>query len=773
MMRVVAFFFVALLWSATASAQSVSIEGCAVDYHDILNILKDNIFTPNAKTEGRIIGYRRTDGLPVEVRCPEAQLMAQEIDWDQEAKTLTLRGQVVFQQGGTRIAAVRGEFNRKTQLGRFETASGTLQLTDRATDRTLFGALEPEAYFTAALIEKIGEKTYRLTDATFTTCVQPSRRWEMMMSRLTFTVDRHATMRNARLLVKDVSVMYLPYFRYPIQEDNRATGFLMPGYGSSTYRGFTLSNAFFWAMKRNMDLTLYHDWFTKSGHGLGADYRYVGIGGAANVQFQVVNEKSAFGNDGTQPTSSKRSYRFQGGLNQSLPGRIRVQGRANFFTDVTTQQLYQSDINAFTQRTSSFGLNATGSWGRINASAQADRNDVYYGTAASSYRTFPRINVTASDAPMTPLKIYIGGSVEAVNFARFDDVDDPDTRSTMFRTDGRVSMRRTLSMGPALTLTPSVSARRTEWNARQDPETRERIEAPITRELFEAQLVMSGPVFSRVFNTEGNRWVERFKHVIEPSVSVKRVSAFDAFDEVIPFDPGVDTIVGGVTQVSYGIRNTLHARVRQVDGESVARPVAALDLRQSYYSDERAAQYDGLSSTSFGPQYSLLPPPSKFSPWRLALNLWPTTTISADFGLEYDTQFKAVRSYSASARITQAVLDFSGTWNKQQVIAGLPNYSDPRYANHSLSLSGRLKKPGGGASLTYSTAIDILNSRFLQHRFGAFYNAQCCGIAMDYVVANYSHLGFRNDKRFSLSFSLAGIGTFVNPFGVFGNNGRQ
>ena len=215
-MRVVLFLFVALLWSTTASAQSMNIAGCVVDYHDILEILKPGSLNPAAKTDDKLIGYRRKDGLPVEVRCPDVQLMAQEIDWDQAAQVLTLRDQVVFQQGGTRIAAVRGEFNRKTQLGRFETASGTLQLTDTTTDRTLFGALEPEAYFTATLIEKIGDKTYRLTDATFTTCVQPSRRWQMMMSRLTFTVDRYATMRNARLLVKDVSVLYLPFFYYPI-----------------------------------------------------------------------------------------------------------------------------------------------------------------------------------------------------------------------------------------------------------------------------------------------------------------------------------------------------------------------------------------------------------------------------------------------------------------------------------------------------------------------------------------------------------------------------
>ncbi len=767
-MRVLMFFLVAFLWSTTASAQTMAIGDCKVDYHTV-----DPIMDPAALTKPIGAKWRRSDGLPVEVRCPEVQVYAQEIDyWSSEGR-LELRGQVVFQQGGTRVAAVRGEYNRRTQLGRFETASGTLQLTDKEIDRTLFGSLEPEATFTAKLIEKIGPKKYRLTDATFTTCVQPSRRWQIMSSKLTFTVDKYATMQNARLMVKDVSVVYLPFFYYPIQEDNRATGFLMPGYGSSTYRGFTLSNAFFWAINRNSDATIYHDWFARSGQGAGLDYRYVNHGGSGDVRLYAINEKSVLADDGSVSTPSKRSYEFRGNLVQRLPGNINVQGRADFFTDVATQQLYQSDINAFTQRTSSFGLNANGAWGRMSATAQAERNDIYYGLVASSYRTFPRVNLTLSQAPIGRTKIYVGGSFETVNLARFGNIDDPDTREAMFRTDAGVVVRAPISLGPALSLRPQVSFRRTQWNARRDPVTGARVEESISRQLFDAQLSMTGPVFSRIYNTEGNRWLERVKHVVEPSVTISRRSAFDRFDEIIPLDPGVDLIVGGVTQVRYGISNQVLARVRQADGESMSRELASLSVTQSYYSDENAAQYDGLSGTSFGPQTTILPPPSKFSPWSVSLNVSPAQTVQGSFGLEYDTKFGAVRSYRASTTITQPAFDVSTSWSKQQVIPGLSGYSDPRYATHQLNFSGRLRKPGGGASIAYSTYIDILNDRFLQHRFGAFYNAQCCGVAVDYVIANYSHYGLRNDKRFSLSFSLAGVGSFVNPLGVFGNNGRQ
>jgi LPS-assembly protein len=229
-----------------------------------------------------------------------------------------------------------------------------------------------------------------------------------------------------------------------------------------------------------------------------------------------------------------------------------------------------------------------------------------------------------------------------------------------------------------------------------------------------------------------------------------------------------------VTQVSYGLTNSLLARVRQADGAPAqVRQLLSLSLTQSYYTDQRAASYDRQNQSSLGEDGSQLPPPTNFTPIRASLSLTPSPTITGEFGFEYDTRFDAVRSYRASAMINRPMLDFTGSWTKQQVIPGLAGYSDPRYAAHSVSFSSRFKKSDGRASLAYATAVDILNSRFLQHRFGAFYNAQCCGIAVDYVVVNLSHYGLRNDKRFSFSFSLAGIGSFVNPLGVFGNNGRE
>ena len=51
------------------------------------------------------------------------------------------------------------------------------------------------------------------------------------------------------------------------------------------------------------------------------------------------------------------------------------------------------------------------------------------------------------------------------------------------------------------------------------------------------------------------------------------------------------------------------------------------------------------------------------------------------------------------------------------------------------------------------------------------YLAQCCGVQADFQTINYpSGLGFPipSDRRFNFSFVLAGLGTFSNFFGAFG-----
>src|SRR5439155_19605623 len=129
-------------------------------------------------------------------------------------------------------------------------------------------------YFFGETVDKIGPRTYKITKGGFTTCVQPTPRWDLHADTIVLKLDHYTLLKQVVMNVKGVPLFYLPMLYYPTKKEDRATGFLIPTYGSSTVQGHSIHNAFFWAIDRSQDATLMHDWFSKAGQGVGTEYRY-------------------------------------------------------------------------------------------------------------------------------------------------------------------------------------------------------------------------------------------------------------------------------------------------------------------------------------------------------------------------------------------------------------------------------------------------------------------------------------------------------------------
>ena len=241
---------------------------------------------------------------PVQIACDNMLFFADHVEYFQQEGRVTAQGHVVYESDGNRISAERMEFNTKTRTGTFYVASGTATLQGKASASAgMLGGQEPDLMFRGDEIHKIGPKKYRIVGGNFTTCVQPTPRWEMQSHSITLNLDDYALLKNAVLRVKNVPLMYLPMFYFPIQEDDRATGFVMPIYGNTTTRGHSISNAFFWAISRSQDATFMHDWFSKAGQQMGGEYRYIlgpGSQGNSTVSFLKEPERTIPGSDGTE-----------------------------------------------------------------------------------------------------------------------------------------------------------------------------------------------------------------------------------------------------------------------------------------------------------------------------------------------------------------------------------------------------------------------------------------------------------------------------------------
>ncbi len=687
---------------------------------------------------------------------------------------LVATGNVVFSGENARLAADRAEFNYETGTGLFFSATGSTELVEDI-EPSMFGTQEPEMRFWGALIEKLGPRNYRLTDGGFTSCIQPTPRWEVRTSSTQIDLDRHARVRNMLLLVKGVPLFYLPYLYYPVQEEDRATGFLMPTYGSSTVQGHSISNAFFWAIDRSHDATVFHDWLTTTGQGMGGEYRYVlGQGSRGEAETYLLNENEqpdpSRGGDAVRP--ARRSFRMRGDLQHAITDSIQARGQVDYFSDIEVQQTYQRDIFQATNSSRTFGGNVTGSWNAYTLNGTADFRETFFGlNDASLHGAGPRVSFSQSERQLGTLPVYYGFNSEYANLLQRQSFGDTVTDSGLTRFDVNPLVRAPFTRWPFLTFNTSLGYRRTHWRESIDLETMEQVGTPISRSLIEMAAEITGPVFVKIWDTPNTDYSERMKHVIEPWLSVERATAVDNFEQIVRID-STDSIVGATTRLRYGIDNRLYAR----RGESGAQEFLTIGVEQTYYTDARASQFDPQFLTSFQQTVSRTPrpTPSNLSPLALTVRAAITEGIDGSLRAEYDTHFMALRTIRADADIGYGGWLHQRTgWSQRRFVEGLSGFDNPNYLDHTLNSFTNVRALDNKWGGVYQFNYDVHLGRMVQQRILAYYNAQCCGFSVEYQTYNLGNLGFfrtlpAQDKRLNVSFTLAGLGTFANLLGAFG-----
>jgi len=112
-------------------------------------------------------------------------------------------------------------------------------------------------------------------NASYTTCPESSNNWRVRGSKVTLDENvGKGVVRNARLSVKGVPVLYSPYFSFPL-DDRRKTGLLMPTFGSSDNSGFELRTPFYLNLAPNYDATITPRYLEDRGTQLISDFRYL------------------------------------------------------------------------------------------------------------------------------------------------------------------------------------------------------------------------------------------------------------------------------------------------------------------------------------------------------------------------------------------------------------------------------------------------------------------------------------------------------------------
>jgi lipopolysaccharide assembly outer membrane protein LptD (OstA) len=697
-------------------------------------------------------------------------LYADAVDYYPQTNRLVAIGNVLLKAVDHQIAADRADFNAVTRLGTFYNARGFAALGTRV-DISQFGTLQPDVQFYGETIEKIGPDTYLISDGGFTTCAQANPRWEMTSGSIRLRLDHYALLRNMLLKAKGVPVLFLPVLYYPISKDSRQTGFLMPTYGSSTLKGQTISNGFFWAMSRSRDMTFLHDFYSKTGQAVSGEYRYLDLRGSGNLQINFIdNHPATYVTNGASNTvPGARSYQLIGNMSQGLGGGWYAQARANYFSSIQVQQTYSSNIDQTSQRNRLLGGSLSGSLAGYRLTATYDRNEAFTGTASSSVRgSAPRLNVARPDRLISHTPIYAGVTTEYVHLvvqSRTDGATPPVTTANISRLDVQPIIRFPFTRLPFLSLNTSLMWRNTFWSDSLTPQpdgSYLRAGSPISRHFYEMTANANGPTFVRIWDA-GTR---RFKHSIEPFLQITHRTAIDNAKQIVQFEY-VDSLVGNMTQYAYGASTHLYMKPSDAGPRTVAREIIGATVQQTYYTDANAILSDQQYRTT-----NATAPVSHFSPVSLLVRASPKTGVDATFNTEFDGRYSRFRTMSANGAWRSQRLNLTVGWTHVLFSPDALGNNIPAALSHSLNTNTTVRFHQNRFGIIHSFNYDVHNRDILQQRIAGYYNAQCCGFTAEYQTFDFSHLGTTvgvpKDHRFHFSITLAGIGNVSNIFGALG-----
>ena len=300
-------------------------------------------------------------------RRGEVAVDAESLTYERETNTLLARGGVTLTRGDTTLTADEVRYDRTNAVAE---ARGHVVITDPEANidgdfahlnlddesgwvEAGTAELKPSNYtLTGERIEKRGGPLYAASHGVFTTCrcgglEKPS--WSIGGASTDITLEGTGVVRHATFRVKDVPVLYFPYFLFPAKTD-RASGFLFPRLANSNRRGFQYEQPFYWAINKSSDATVAVDLETAARVGAIGEYRYL-LSRTARGNFTVAyyNEQirgrpsGTVAPNGGQPDTPENRFALSGQHRQPFYGGSQLYLRLFAISDDT----FLKEINTF------------------------------------------------------------------------------------------------------------------------------------------------------------------------------------------------------------------------------------------------------------------------------------------------------------------------------------------------------------------------------------------------------------------------------------------
>lgn len=704
----------------------------------------------------------------VEIAYRDYTLRADEITYDADTGQITATGNLVGEGGPNdeRITASHGEYNLKTQKGKFYDVLASTGVRFKGKNVTLTN--DYPFIFTGKMVEKLGPDRYVVHHGSVTSCELPNPKWTFNAERVEIKVRGNAKLYNGTFRVKRIPFFYFPVAGHPVNKAGRQSGFLVPNFGASSRKGTIIGDSFFWAINRSMDATVGAEYYSSRGWAQLGEFRARPTESSTihATYFGVLDR--GFGPDKVDQGGQEVKLDAEA----MLPADIRAVANIDYLSSFVFRA-------AFTEQFSQ----AVNSEVKSLIFLTKGYEDYFFNGSASRYQNFqsvqrgdvitilrlPSFEGYAVDHPIWKTPLYWSYDVAADGVSRREPTFKTNDLVGRFDLEPRVALPLSFR---GWSLFGEVATRNTFYTQRKAATggVGPVIDDLLNRRAIEATAELRPPTLTRIF--DGTLFGRKVKHSIEPHVGYHVVNGVTSFNNVIRFD--YRDILSDSSELEYGITQRLFLKNTAACDPMAEKPCGpqefiTWEVLNRYYFDPDfgGAVINGkrnvLTSTVDLTGIAFLTEPRRFSPIISKLRVRTSKNSDIQWQLDYDTKRGWINSSSVFANMKFGDWFLGGSHayfhTPGEIFVSTPMPAPVKFDQFRVQGGyGNASKRGLSAAATFG--FDMTTD-FLQYgSFQSSYNWDCCGLSMEY--RRFALGTVRNENQFRFAFTLANVGTFGN-----------
>lgn len=240
-----------------------------------------------------------------------AEIEADSMDYDKEAKIVTAEGKVEVTQGGIVLFADKVTYDQNTNVVK---AIGNISIMEQGGNVMFADSMELKDDLKQGIIhnfkikfiddsrmwgtnaQRVNEKLTVLENIHYTPCKMCEENpekpplWQVRAKKATIDEkEQRVKYNHAFFEIKGVPALYTPYISHPTPDAKRKSGFLIPKYSTDKIFGTTVKTPYYYNISPNKDLTLTPIFTSKEGPILAGDYRHLFQSGSMNIKGSITN----------------------------------------------------------------------------------------------------------------------------------------------------------------------------------------------------------------------------------------------------------------------------------------------------------------------------------------------------------------------------------------------------------------------------------------------------------------------------------------------------